>query len=163
MSRHPLILAPLFVCAVVPIAALAATVSWPETVDLLVEEQSKARTCVDLLKGSGDKAAIMQGRIAYGVAKAAADGVIAGFTIALVEGGKPENLPRIQANLEKSGQGLQEVCDVAVKAASAAGGTKGIVDELAKTALSPVIDGLKSAASTLWTRLARFRPRPMSR
>lgn len=137
----------------VGIATVAAhAAGWPETIDLLTEQRSQAQSCVDTLKSSGDKAAIAAGRIAYNAAKAKADGVIAGFSIALVEGGKPEDLPRIQANLEKSGAGLQEVCDAAVKAATAASGTKGVVEDIAKGAIGPVVDGIKSAASTLWTR-----------
>jgi hypothetical protein len=86
------------------------------------------------------------------VAKAKSDGVIAGFTVALVEGGKPEDLPKIEANLEKAGAGLQEVCDAAVKSASSASGTKGVVEDIAKGAIEPVVDGIKSAAGALWTR-----------
>ena len=120
--------------------------------DLLTQERTQAQACVNLLKSSGDKSTITEGRITYGAAKAAADGAIAGFMIALVEGGKPEDLPRIQANLERAGTGLQEVCDAAAKAARAAAGTKGLVDKIVTAAVGPVIDALKSAAAVLWTQ-----------
>ena len=109
------------------VAAAQPTIGWPDTVDLLVQEKSQAEACVALLKD-------------------------AGFTIALVQGGKPENLPRTQANLEKAGKGLKEVCDAAIKAATAAGGTRGVVDEIVKGAVGPVVDALKSAAGALWTQ-----------
>jgi hypothetical protein len=141
------------VCSVFPIAA-QRTLGWPDAVDLLAQQRSQAETCADLLKSSGDKTAITAGRITYNAAKAKADGVIAGFTVALVEGGKPEDLPKIEANLEKAGAGLQEVCDAAVKSASSTAGTKGVVEELAKGAIGPVVDGIKSAAGALWTRHA---------
>ena len=134
------------------VAAAQPTIGWPDTVDLLAQEKSQAEACIALLKDAGDKRAITEGRIAYGEAKAAADGVIAGFTIALVQGGKPENLPRTQANLEKAGKGLKEVCDAAITAATAAGGTRGVVDEIVKGAVGPVVDALKSAAGALWTQ-----------
>jgi hypothetical protein len=137
---------------VVPIAAQAGTAGWPETMDLLAEQRSQAESCVDTLKSSGDKGAITAGRNTYNKAKAKADGVIAGFTVALVQGGKPEELPNIQANVEKAGAGLQEVCDAAVKAASSASGTKGVVEDIAKGAIGPVVDGIKSAAGALWAR-----------
>ncbi len=127
-------------------------VGWPETIDRLGEQRSQAGACVELLKNTGDAAAIRKGRAAYGAAKAASDGVIAGFTVALVGGYKPEKLPAIQSNLDRAGKGLREVCDAAVTAASAAGGTKGVVEDLAKGAVGPVIDALKSAATELWSR-----------
>ncbi len=133
-------------------AAAQPTVGWPETIDRLNEERSQAEACVALLKDSGDAAAIRKGRIAYGAAKAASDGVIAGFTVGLVERYRPEKLPPLQANLERAGKGLKEVCDSAVAAASAAGGSKGIVEDLAKGAVEPVVAGLKDGAGALWAR-----------
>jgi hypothetical protein len=133
-------------------AAGQSTAGWPETIDRLTEERSQAEACVALLKNSGDAAAIRKSRIIYGAAKAASDGVIAGFTIGLVERYKPEGLPPLQANLERAGKGLKEVCDAAVAAGSAAGGTKGIVEDLAKGAVEPVVAGLKGVAGALWVR-----------
>lgn len=128
------------------------TVGWPETVDRLNEQRSQAEACLELLKDSGDAVAIRKGRMAYGAGKSASDGVIAGFTVELVEGYKPEKLPPLQANLERAGKGLKEVCDAAVSAASAAGGSKGIVEDLAKGAVEPVVAGLKDGAGALWAR-----------
>jgi hypothetical protein len=138
-----------FVCFV---SSAAAAAGWPDTIDLLIQEQSQARSCIELLKGSDDRSAIKLRRIAYGAAKAGSDGAIAGFRVALVEGYKPEDLPRIQAHLEKAGAGLQEVCNAAIKAATEAQGTKGVVDEIVKEAVAPVVDLLKSAAGALWQR-----------
>ena len=121
-----------------PLIALAAgfgpfpaAVGWPETVDRLNEQRSQAEACLELLKDSDDQTAIRNGRIAYGAAKSASDGVIAGFTVGLVEGYKPEKLPPVQANLDRAGRGLKEVCDTAVHAAPASG-TKGVVEDLAE-------------------------------
>jgi hypothetical protein len=134
------------------VAADTTSLGWPQTIELLTQERSQAETCVELLKSTGDRAAIATGRVTYGAAKAQADGVVAGLTTTLIEGGKPESLPKVQANLENAGAGLKEICDAAVKAASSSGGTKGVVEEIAKAAIEPVVDAIKSAAGALWTR-----------
>jgi len=105
-----------------------------------------------VLKSGSDKAAILASRITYGDAKAAADGVIAGLTTTLVEGGAPGTLPRVQSNVEKAGTGLKEVCDAAVKTASAAAGTKGVVDAILAAPLEPIITAISSGVAALWTR-----------
>ncbi len=104
----------LFVLALAFSASVAAqpTVGRPETIDRLNKERSQAVACVALLKDSGDPASIRKGRIAYGAAKVASDGVIAGFTVGLV-GYKPEKLSPLQANFERAGKGLKEVCESA--------------------------------------------------
>jgi hypothetical protein len=146
-----MIFASLLIALAVDSAPAQPTVGWPETVDKLNEQRSQAEACLELLRDSGDQAAIRNGRIAYGAAKSASDGVIAGFTVGLVEGYKPEKLPPVQANLDRAGRGLKEVCDAAVNAAPASG-TKGVVEDLAKGAIEPVVDGLKAAAGALWER-----------
>jgi hypothetical protein len=132
--------------------AQAQTAGWPDTIDLLAQERSQAEACVALMKDSADPPTIAEARIAYNAAKAAADGAIAGLTIALVQGYKPENLPRVQANLERAGTGLQEVCDAAAKAARSAAGARGPVDQIVTAAVAPAIDALKSATAALWSR-----------
>jgi hypothetical protein len=131
------------------------TVGWPETVDKLNEQRAQAEACLELLKDSGDQAAIRSGRIAYGEAKSASDGAIAGFTVGLVEGYAPEKLPPLQANLDRAGKGLKEVCDAAVNAAPASG-TKGVVEDLAKGAVERVGDALKVTAGVLWGRRVKM-------
>jgi len=126
-QQHPLMARPILVpdyplalARVAPVAA-HASVGWSDTIDLLVQERSQAEACAELLKSSGDKAAIAAGRIAYGEAKAESDGAIAGLETALVQGGKPDMLPTVLTNLKKAGAGLKVVCDAAIKAAPAAG------------------------------------------
>jgi len=144
MRTADIIAAALMVSAVAEATAQSA-VGWPDAVAQLAQERSQAQACVDLLKATGDKTSILNGRIAYGGAKAAADGVIAGLTVALVQGGNPAELPKMTANLERAGAGLQEVCDDAIKAAKASEG-RGLVDEAVKAA------ALKAAAGALWGR-----------
>ena len=146
------LVAPLLLPVVAAPAAADAGIGWPDAIELLTQERSQAESCVELLKSGGDNAAIATGRITYGEAKAQADGVIAGLTTALIEGGKPDSLPMVQAHLEKAGSGLQEICDAAVKTTSAAPGTKGVVEEIAKGAIEPVVTAISSSVRVLWTR-----------
>lgn len=95
---------------------------------------------------------LRKGRIVYGAAKAASDGVIPGFSIELIEGYKPEKLPPVEANLDRAGRGLEEVCNAAVAAASAEGGSKGVVEDLAKAVVEPIVAVLKDGAGALWAR-----------
>jgi hypothetical protein len=145
--------APFLLVVVAPTGSGAATdMGWPQTIELLAQERTQAQACVELLKSSGDKAAILNGRIAYDAARAQTDGVIAGLTTILAEGGKPESLPMVQADLEKAGSELQQICDAAVKTASASGGTKGVVEDVAKAAIEPLVNAISSAVGALWTR-----------
>ena len=132
-------------------AAAQPTATGPDTIDLLMEEQTQAQACVNQLKNSGDARAIGEGRTTYDAARAAANGAIAGLVTALVQGYKPEELPRIQANLGRAGAGVQEICNDAIRAAAAAGGSKGLVDETVKAAVEPVFDLIKAAAEALWS------------
>src|SRR5271165_6664800 len=97
MRTADIIAAALMVSAVAEATAQSA-VGWPDAVAQL------AQACVDLLKATGDKTSILNGRIAYGGAKAAADGVIAGLTVALVQGGNPAELPKNDRQSRKGGR-----------------------------------------------------------
>ena len=149
MRSRLIVAATLTVLCTGPIAAQITT-GWPDTTRLLSREKSQAKTCVALLKSAGDKPTILEGQIDYENAKAASDGVIAGLATGLVEGGKPQDFKTIQADLEAAGQGLQKVCDAAAKAARAAQGTKGVVDEAVIGAVKPLVDALVAAAGALW-------------
>jgi hypothetical protein len=131
--------------------ALAQTsVDWPETIDLLAQQRTQAETCVATLKSGSDKAAIATGRLTYGAAKSQSDGVIAGLTVALVQGGQPNALPMVLTSLKKAGGGLQEVCDAALKTASAAG-SRGLVEDILKAPIEPIVNAISSGVSALWT------------
>ena len=131
--------------------ALAQTsVDWPGTIDLLAQQRTQAETCVATLKSSSDKAAIATGRLTYGAAKSQSDGVIAGLTVALVQGGQPNALPMVLTSLKKAGGGLQEVCDAALKTASAAG-SRGLVEDILKAPIEPIVNAISSGVSALWT------------
>jgi len=131
-------------------AATQNSLNWPQTIELLAQERTQAGTCVETLKTSSDKTALATGRLTYGAAKSHADGVIAGLTVALVQGGEPAALPMILTSLKKAGEGLQEVCDAAQKAASVTG-SKGLIDDILKAPLEPIVNEISTGVSALWT------------
>ena len=133
----------------ITLAWAQTSLGWPETIELLAQERTQAQTCIETLKSSSDKAAIVTGRLTYGAAKSQSDGVIAGLTVALVQGGQPDVLPTILTSLKKAGAGLQEVCNAALKTASVAG-SKGLVEDILKAPLEPIVNAISSGVSALW-------------
>jgi hypothetical protein len=127
-----------------------ATLGWPEVIALLTKARTQATTCVEVLKSSGDKASIASARLTYGMAEGEMDGVIAGLTTALVEGGDPDRLPTVRTSIESSGKGLREICDAAVKTITP--NTKGVWEEVAKGAVEPLFKTISDGVGALWTR-----------
>jgi hypothetical protein len=72
------------------LCAAQATLGWREVIALLTKARTQATTCVEVLKSSGDKAALARARLTYGMAAGEMDGVIAGLTTSLVEGADPD-------------------------------------------------------------------------
>ena len=126
------------------------TLGWPEVIALLTKAQKQATTCVEVLKSSGDKAALASARLTYGMAEGEMDGIIAGLMTALVEGNDPDRLPTVRTSLETSGKGLKEICDAAVKTITP--NTKGVWEEVAKGAVEPLFKATSYGAGALWTR-----------
>jgi hypothetical protein len=133
------------------LGAAQETSGWPDTVRLLTREKSQATACVSLLKSVGNASAILEGRVDYGDAKASADATIAGFTTVLVQGGRPEDFPTFQTDIDRAGAGLEKVCKMAVNAAHASEGKKGLIDGIVTEAVKPVVDALRATASALWS------------
>jgi hypothetical protein len=78
------------------------------------------------------------------------DGVIAGLTTALVDGGDPSSLPTARTSLATAGTGLKEICDAAMKAVTP--NAKGVWEEIAKGAVEPLFTAISAGVGTLWTR-----------
>jgi hypothetical protein len=133
------------------------TLGWPQVIDTLTKERTQAEACVGLLKSRGDKATVESAEAKYEMARADMDGVIAGLTTALVEGGKPDSLPTVRTTLETSGQTLQTICDAAVKTATP--DTKGLWDEIAKAAIEPLIKPISDGIAGLWARHIQMQDR----
>jgi len=131
-------------------AAQPAPMGWPEVIGLLAKARTQATTCVQALKSNGDKAALARTQLTYGMAEGEMDGVIAGLTTALFEGGDPSSLPTARTSLETAGKGLKEICDAAVKTITP--NTKGALEEIAKGAVEPLIKAISEGVGALWTR-----------
>jgi len=129
--------------------AAAAEPGWPEVIGKLTDEKRQAVVCVGLLKSRGDNAAIEDVKLDYGRAKGKVDGVIAGLTDVLFEGGKPGRLSTMQDSLTASGAALKRICDAAAK--TAAPNTKGVWDEVAKAAIEPLIKAIADGIGGLWS------------
>jgi hypothetical protein len=78
------------------------------------------------------------------------DRVIAGLTIALVQGGDSSSLSTAQVSLETAGKGLKEICDAAVK--TIAPNTKDVWGSMVKAAVEPLIQAISDGVGALWTR-----------
>ena len=134
------------------ICVAQASLGWPEVIALLAKARTQATTCVQVLKSSGDKGSVGRAQLTYGMAEGEIDGVIAGLTTALVQGGDPSSLPTARTSLEAAGNGLKEICDAAVK--TVAPNTKGVWEEIAKGAVEPLFQTISNAVGALWTRHA---------
>ena len=127
-----------------------APLGWPEVISLLAKARTQATTCVQVLKSNGDKTAVVTAQLTYGMAEGEMDGVIAGLTTALVQGGDPSSLPTARTSLENAGQGLKQICDAAVKTVTP--NTKGVWEEIARGAVEPLFKTLSDGIGALWTR-----------
>jgi hypothetical protein len=134
-----------------------ADVGWPEAVGRLAGERSKAETCAALLKGYGDQQQSAGGQLAYGEAKANFDAVIALIT-ALTEGGAPKSLPSLETDLEHGAASLGKFCKmVSDVLPSTSGRDKGILDDIAKGAIQPVVDALSEGVAALYNNHRKDR------
>jgi len=128
-----------------------ADIGWPEAVDRLARERSKAETCARGLKAYGDEQKISQGQLAYGDAKAIFDGVIAGLITALTEGGNPKSLTSLETDLEHGASDLGKFCKtVNDLLPTSSSGQKDVIAGIVKNAIQPVIDALSEAVAALY-------------
>jgi hypothetical protein len=128
----------------------AEDIGWPEAVDRLAGERSKAETCAASFKQYADAQQIPKGQLAYGAAKADYDAVIAGLVTALGEGETPKGLPSLEAELERGASALGQFCQMTSDVLPNSAGQKGVVEDIVKGATEPVIGALKEAVSFLF-------------
>jgi hypothetical protein len=134
------------------LCAAEATLGWPEVISLLAKARTQATACVQVLKSNGDKTAIATAQLTYGMAEGEMDGLIAGLTTALVQGGSPDSLPTARTSLENAGKGLKEICDAAIKTTTP--NTKGVWEEIAKGAVEPLFKTISESVGALWAHHA---------
>jgi hypothetical protein len=112
--------------------------TWPEAVAQLTSERTKAETCVSLVKKHGNEAQIARGQLAYANAKGDADAVIAGLITALSAGQQPTSLSSLQAKLSN------------VDLLPSTVGQKGIINDIAKASILPLLKMLSDGVSALY-------------
>ena len=140
--------------SIAPGISRAADIGWPEAVGRLARVRSKAETCAALLKGYGDEQQSVQGQLVYGEAKANYDAVIAGLVTALTEGGNPISLPSLE-NLEHGAAGLGKFCQTVSDLLPSSSGQKGVLADIVKAAIQPVIDALSEGVAALYNNHRR--------
>lgn len=150
MKRSALLIFASVLLGPATLSSAQAPLGWPEVIALLAKARTQATTCVEVLKSSGDTAALASARLTYGMAEGEMDGVIAGLMTALVEGGNPDRLPTVRTSIEASGTGLKEICDAAIKTIKP--NTKGVWEEVAKGAVEPLFKAISDGVGGLWTR-----------
>jgi len=152
--RYTSALAILVVCTAI---GRAGGIGWPEAVARLTKERSNAEVCVASLKGRGNSEQVSRGRLAYGAAKADLDAVIAGLMTALSEGGNPESLPRLEAELEGGASGLAAFCKTVNDLPLSTVAPKNWVGDAVKEAIEPFIKPLSEAVWTIYTNFRNDR------
>lgn len=128
----------------------ASEIGWPEAVSRLAGERSRAEVCVALLKGHGEAQQISRGHLAYATAKADSDAVIAGLITALGESSTPESLSSLESRLERSASGLTQLCTMVAALVPDESGQKGVVAEIVKAALEPLVGVLSAGVTALY-------------
>jgi hypothetical protein len=118
-------------------------ITWQESVARLGREKTLAETYARLLKKYGDSAAIDRGSLTYGEAKAEYDGVIAGLNVVLARKQKPSSLPDLQDRLQRGFEKRDAFCNSVEAVLPTAAGQKGLISEVVKGAVSPLIDAVK--------------------
>jgi hypothetical protein len=135
-------------------SALAAeqttTIGWPEAVTQLTEERTRAVTCASSLKAFGNKDEVGNGALAYGNAKADFDAVIAGLITVLAQDENPQSLPSLETRLQNGAKSLQDFCKSVAGLVPHDSGQKGILEDMVKAAVEPVITALSNGVAALY-------------
>ena len=88
--------------------------------------------------------------MAYGEAKASFDAVIAGLVTALTESGNPKSLPSLETDLEHGASGLVKFCKMVSDLVPDASGRKGVLADIVRGAVEPVIKALSEGVAALY-------------
>lgn len=111
----------------------------------------KALTCGGLIKHYGSHADTAQAALTYADGKREVDAVISGLTVALTPGGKSAGLPSLQSHLTVAKAKLEALCSVAEHRVPQDPGRKGVIDEIAKAAIEPLVSAISKGVAALYT------------
>ena len=131
-------------------AGHASEIGWPEAVSRLAGERSKAETCGGALKAYGNPQQLAQGQLAYGIAKAAYDAVIAGLLTALTEGASPKSFSSLNSALEDGASNLAKFCESVGNLLPSEAGQKGVLVDIVKGAIEPAVQALSQAVAAIY-------------
>jgi len=133
-----------------PAAAHPSEIGWPEAVSRLAGERSKAETCGGALKAYGNPQQLAQGQLAYGIAKADYDAVIAGLLTALTEGASPKSLSSLNSALEDGASNLAKFCESVGNLLTSEAGQKGVLVDIVKGAIEPAVQAVSQAIAAIY-------------
>jgi hypothetical protein len=130
-------------------------------------------------KKIGDPTAIERGSLAYGEAKAEYDAIIAGLIVALARKEQPASLSDLQGRMQRGYEKREALCESALSLIPQGKGEKGIVEEIVKGAIGPIIQAVQAIyfkakdddtltrktiqtqlEATLWPAFASVSPSP---
>lgn len=151
----PIVSAPAWILSATFCAA-QAILGWPEVIAHLTQERTQVETCIGMIKSSKNTDAIAKAKLTYEMTKPRIDGVIAGLTAALVEGGKPEALPTVRDDLEASEKSLKEICDAALTLKTSSQQKGGLQEAIAEAAVEASVKPLIEWLSEKWARLVEL-------
>lgn len=132
------------IVATASIVAAEERIGWPEAVALLREERGQAELCASIVKRHARGAALEHAATAYGEAKTEYDAIIAGLEVALAGNHGPASLPNLEMRLRKGFERRTEFCEQAKSLLpSKKPGEKGVVEEIVKGAVGPVVEAIE--------------------
>ncbi len=123
---------------------------WPEATAQLASLRTKAETCVALLKRYGNPGQRAQGQLGYARAKGDIDAVITGLMTALATGGQPASLPSLRDRLAQGSSDLLQFCGSATAILPSSVGRKGVIEDITKAALEPLIKAVSDGVVALY-------------
>ncbi len=125
--------------------------AWPDAIARLAAERTRAMTCAAQAKALPDCVAALAAT--YGEAKAEMDGIIAGLSVALAEGRKPDALDDLPRRIEAAVTRREAFCrTVAERLPPPAAGERSVLSDV--LGLGKLVKELVDAGLAIWNRIA---------
>jgi hypothetical protein len=123
---------------------------WPDATAHLIQLKTTSETCISIIKQFGDTSSKAQARLAYGKAEGSANAIVSGLEVALFSSGKMTDLQALQADLNDVADEVSHSCQVATAAIPSSKGHKGLVDDIAKAAIDPLVKAVSDGIAALY-------------
>jgi hypothetical protein len=128
----------------------ATPMGWPDATANLIQLKTTSETCVSIIKQYGNVNQKAHARLEYGSAEGNANAVISGLEVALFSSGKITDLQTLQSNLKLASDEVKESCNIASAMIPSTKGHKGVVDEIAKAAIEPLVKAVSDGIAALY-------------